>query len=76
MKYVVKVSQSYNDLSFEFSDTLKANMFAEMAVRSIAPKKDSDGNEVDVKVTITFIPEQPKAEDEAEAEADTEKEDK
>lgn len=74
MKYVVKTKFGWRDgQEFEFTDPLRANMFAEMAMKNAVPQTDHQGEALPLEVTITLIAEPEK---DGEAETDTtEKED-
>ena len=57
MKYVVTIKQGGDEIKVEFSDSIRANMFAEMAAKGILPDTYYGTNEVKpVKVTIEFVP--------------------
>lgn len=78
MKYVVTINQGGDKIKVEFSDSIRANMFAEMAAKGILPDTYYGTNEVkSVKVTIEFVPvkaeeqaEEPAADDNTEKEAE------
>lgn len=56
MKYIVKVTIGYREMEFEFTDSIKANMFASMALNNmVKPEPRYDGDSVDTEVTITLV---------------------
>lgn len=77
MKYIVTIKQGSDEIKVEFSDSIRANMFAEMAAKGIVPDTYYGSDEVKpVKITIEFVPvkaEEPQAEEPA-ADENTEKE--
>lgn len=50
--YEVKVKMGYDDLTFKFDNADVAETFADTAFRSIVRDKNSEGNLMDVTITI------------------------
>ena len=57
MKYIVMIKQGSDEIKIEFTDSIRANMFAEMAAKGIVPDTYYGSDEVkQVKITMEFVP--------------------
>lgn len=55
MVYIVLIKQGGDDVSFKFTDSIRANMFAEMAAKNIIPATYYGSGEIKpVSVSIQF----------------------
>lgn len=56
VKYIVTIRQGSDEIKFEFKDSLRANMFAEMALKGILPDTYYGSDEVKpIKITMEFV---------------------